>query len=174
MKVALAVALALMIACLISSAWAQSMSGFKNVGGDSGRDALKSLNAGAAASRSVENNSSSNASSNNSSTGAGSANGLWNWGNAPKGSILVDGKLADDPLNSLNSLNTTDGSIKAVGVDTYTGRTIYSYKIPKTGEVKYFYIDPLTQERVYTDSPNIEAEPANVTEKPYTLPAIFR
>jgi len=86
----------------------------------------------------------------------------------------VDGKLADDPLNTLNALNLSGGAIKVAGVDTYTGRTIYTYTIPKTGEVKYFYIDPLKQEPVYTDSPTIESPPTNATEKPYTLPAIFR
>lgn len=150
MKAAFAVILAFTM--IIS---AQSTGGFQNVGGEFGRNALKSLNFSQADT------------SNNSS-------GLWSWGNAPKGSLLVDGRLADDPLNTLNALNLSDGAIKVAGVDTYTGRTIYTYTIPKTGEVKYFYIDPLTQKPAYTDSPPIESPPTNATEKPYTLPAIFR
>jgi len=161
MKAALAVILAIMAACLIVTS-AQSVSGYQDVSGEYGRNALSSLESNDSSEQSTQNDSSSN-------------NGLWSWGNVPKGSILVDGKLADDPLNSMNSLNLSDGAITVAGVDTFTGKTIYSYKVSKTGEVKYFYIDPLTQDAVYTDSPNIESEPKNVTgEKTYTLPAIFR
>jgi len=168
MKAAFAVMLAVIVACLMASGWAQNTGGFQNVGGDWGRSALSGLNINAenATRQSAQNNSSG-------------SNGLWNWGNAPKGSLLVDGKLVDDPLNTLNSLNYTDGSIKQIGVDTFTGVAIYSYTIPKTGEVKYFYIDSLTREPVYTDSPNIAgaanaSSPARTGEQAYSLPPVFR
>lgn len=158
MKTAFAV-MVVLIACLLAvDCHAQDTSRFQSVGGDYGRSVIGTLKA---------NDTQTPAADNTSSNG-----GLWNWGNAPKGSLIQNGKLVDDPLNTWKSLNLTDGGIEEVEKDPYTGYSIYAYKIPSTGETKYFYIDPYTQNPVYVERGN--AISSDVSSANYVLPSVFR
>ena len=159
MKTALAV-MAILIACLLAiDCYAQSTSRFQSVGGDFGRNVIGTLKANDTQPAPVSN------SSNNS---------LWNWGNAPKGSLIQNGKLVADPFNTWKSLNYTDGWIGEVEKDPYTGFSIYAYKIPGTGETKYFYIDPYTGKPIYVDRGNAIGTENVVGSASYTLPPVFR
>ncbi|MCK9442256.1 MAG: hypothetical protein M0Q13_12660 [Methanothrix sp.] len=158
MKTALAV-MVVLIACLLAvDCHAQDTSRFQSVGGDYGRSVIGTLKA---------NDTQTSAADNNSSKVS-----LWNWGNAPKGSLIQNGKLVDDPFNTWKSLNLTDGWIGEVEKDPYTGYSIYAYKIPSTGETKYFYIDPYTRNPVYVDRGNAIAN--GVSSANYALPPVFR
>ena len=159
MKTALAV-MVILIACLLAvDCYAQSTSRFQSVGGDFGRNVIGTLKANDTQPAPVSN------SSNNS---------LWNWGNAPKGSLIQNGKLVADPFNTWKSLNYTDGWIGEVEKDPYTGFSIYAYKIPGTGETKYFYIDPYTGKPIYVDRGNAIGTENVVGSASYTLPPVFR
>ena len=149
-----------LIACLLAvDCYAQSTSRFQSVGGDFGRNVIGTLKANDTQPAPVSN------SSNNS---------LWNWGNAPKGSLIQNGKLVADPFNTWKSLNYTDGWIGEVEKDPYTGFSIYAYKIPGTGETKYFYIDPYTGKPIYVDRGNAIGTENVVGSASYTLPPVFR
>jgi hypothetical protein len=160
MKTALAV-MVVLIACLLAvDCYAESSSRFQSVGGDFGRNMIGTLKA---------NDTKPAASSNDSSNSS-----LWNWGNAPKGSMLVNGRLVADPYNTWKSLNYTDGWIGEVEKDPYTGYPIYAYKIPYTGENKYFYIDPYTGEPIYVERESGIATANDVSRAGYVLPPVFR
>ena len=160
MKTALAV-MVVLIACLLAvDCYAESTSRFQSVGGDFGRNVIGTLKA--------NDTQPAAASSNNSN------NSLWNWGNAPKGSLIQNGKLVADPFNTWKSLNYTDGWIGEVEKDPYTGFSIYAYKIPGTGETKYFYIDPYTGKPIYVDRGNAISTANDVSSASYALPPVFR
>jgi len=160
MKTALAV-MAVLVACLLAvDCYAQSTSRFQSVGGDFGRNVIGTLKA---------NDTEQAAASINNSN-----NSLWNWGNAPKGSLIQNGKLVTDPFNTWKSLNYTDGWIGQVEVDPFTGYPIYAYKIPNTRETKYFYLDPYTGEPIYVDRGNAIATANGISSASYALPPIFR
>ena len=163
MKTALAAlaVLAVLTACLlVMNCSADDRGRFQSLGGDFGRDVistLKGAQTGAAANESADNQS-----------------GLWDWGNAPKGSLVQNGKLVTDPLNTWKSLNYTDGWIGQVEVDPFTGNPIYAYEIPDTGETKYFYIDPYTGESIYVERESGIATANDVSRARYALPSVFR
>lgn len=163
MKTALAVIIVLLACLLAADCYAQSSSRFQSVGGNFGRNVLGTFEA---------NETQPSAASNNSSNS--SNNNLWNWGNAPKGSLLLNGKLLTDPFNTWKSLNLTEGWIGEVETDPFTGYPIYAYKIPNTGEMKYFYIDPYTGEPIYVERSSAIASANGVKSESYSLPAIFR
>lgn len=169
MKAALAV-MALMVACLFTvNCVAEDSSRFQSLSGDYGRSLISELKG-------------------NDTQQAAAASGgndtLWNWGTVPKGSIVTDGKLVNDPSNTWNSIDLSGGWAKVLGVDTFTGNTIYSYQVPSTGVTKYFYIDPYTETAVYVDKGSfILDQPATgnsgntgntaTGSGSYALPAIF-
>ncbi|MBN1235411.1 MAG: hypothetical protein JW999_05090 [Methanotrichaceae archaeon] len=160
MKTALA-ALIVLIACLLAAGcYAQDTSRFQSVGGDFGRNVIGTLKA-SDTEQAVANNNSSN-------------NSLWNWGNSPKGSLIQNGKLVVDPFNTWKSFNYTDGWIGEVEKDTFTGNSIYAYKVPGTGETKYFYLDPYTGEPIYVERGNAIATENIVNSAAYKLPPVFR
>lgn len=158
------VALALIVACLLATdCLAESSSRFQSVGGNYGRSVINTMTA----------NETQAAAENNDSNST-----LWNWGNIPKGNMLVDGKLVEDPFTNWNSEDFSSGSVKEVGVDTFTGNTIYSYKVPNTDVTKYFYIDPYTKNPVYVEASSVMTEEsgssASSTGEGYSLPSAFR
>jgi hypothetical protein len=160
MKTALAV-MVVLIACLLAvDCYAESTSRFQNVGGDFGRNVIGTLKANDTQPALVSIN--------------GSNSSLWNWGNAPKGSLIQNGKLVADPFNTWKSLNYTDGWMGEVEMDPYTGYPIYAYKIPGTGETKYFYIDPYTGKPIYVDRGNAIGTESVVRSASYLLPPVFR
>lgn len=166
MKTALA-AMIVLIACLLAAdCYAQDSSRFQSVGGDYGRSVIGTFKTGDAAP------SSGNA-INSSSNGSGDSR-LWNWGTAPKGSLIKDGKLVDDPFNTWKALNLSNGWIGEVETDPFTGRSIYAYKIPSTGEIKYFYMDPYTGQAVYVDRGSSISNDAENADSNYVLPSVFR
>jgi len=160
MKTALAV-MSIALACLLlGDCYAQSTGSYQSLSGDSGRTILASL-------RSNESQSSEsidNASKNDT---------LWSWGGAPKGGVLVNGELLTDPFNTWKDFNTTEKGIAQVGVDPFRGYPIYAYKIPGTGETKYFYLDPYTSEPFYLDNYAMAEAPA-VVKSSYVLPPVLR
>ena len=85
------------------------------------------------------------------STNCTGNNSLWNWGSAPKGSMIQNGKLVSDPLYTWQSLNLTNSWLGESEVDPYTGYQLYSYVDPNTGEIKSFYLDPSNGKPVYVD-----------------------
>lgn len=158
------VALALMVACLLATnCYAESSSRFQSVGGDYGRDVIGTMTANETQATSKNNDSNST---------------LWNWGNIPKGNMLVDGKLVEDPFNNWDFIDFSSGSMKTVGVDAFTGNTIYSYKVPNTDVTRYFYIDPYTSRPVYVESSSIMTDEAvssaGSASQSYALPSAFR
>lgn len=159
MKTALAV-LVVLIACLSElDCYAQDSSRFQSVGGDYGRSVIGTLKANDTIPSSVVDSSGNDS--------------LWKWGNAPKGSLIQNGKLVADPFNTWKSFNYTDGWIGEVETDPYTGNPIYAYKIPSTGEIKYFYIDPYTQKPIYVDRGNAISTAYGAGGDSYALPPIF-
>ncbi|MBN1235413.1 MAG: hypothetical protein JW999_05100 [Methanotrichaceae archaeon] len=113
----------------------------------------------------------------------GNGSDLWSWGNAPKGSEIVDGNLVTDPyyLRPLLNLSSdwmgetyTDAST-GLPMETYsdhlTGKKIYRFLNPttgkpfftyytyldaKTGQMVYAYVDPLTGKEVFASTAPID------------------
>ncbi len=108
---------------------------------------------------------------------------LWNWGNAPLGSRIVDGNLVTDPYYLRPLLNLSSNWLGETYMDpntglpmeTYsdplTGKKIYRFLNPtnskpffsystypdaKTGNLVYAYIDPMTGKEVYASSAPID------------------
>ena len=160
MKNALAVMVVLIASLLAMDCYAQGTSYFQSVGGDFGRNVIGTLKANDTQPAPASNNNINNS--------------LWDWGNAPKGSLIQNGKLVVDPFNSWKSLNYTDGWIGEVEADPFTGYPIYAYKIPNTGETKYFYVDPYTGVPTYVERGS-GIDTANVVRSgSYALPPVFR
>jgi len=172
MKTALAV-VALLIACLLAAgAYAQSssLSRFQNVGGDYGRSVIDSLNASKSQPAAAQ------------TTAAGN-NSLWNWGTAPKGSMVQNGKLVADPYYYWQSLNLTNGWLEETMVDPYTGYPLYSYIDSNTGETKTFYVDPYSGRPIYVERGASSDTPLYGSVSPfyssndwwgsYSLPPVF-
>ena len=161
MKTASAVMVIALACLLLWDCSAQSASSYQSLSGESGRTILASLRADDFQSNKTTENKSEN-------------DTLWSWGKAPKGSLLVDGELLTDPFNTWKGFNATESGIAQVGVDPFKGYPIYAYKIPGTGEMKYFYLDPYTSEPFYLDG-YVAVEPPAVREsKGYILPSVLR
>jgi hypothetical protein len=81
-----------------------------------------------------------------------SANGsdLWTWGNPPKGSAIVDGKLEKDPYYLHPWLNLTSNWLEESYNDPETGLPVNSYFDPVTGDKVYTYLNPRTGETYST------------------------
>jgi hypothetical protein len=162
MRMALAVMI-LMIACLLASnCQAEDANRFKSLGGDYGRSIIGSMTANQTPAKAA-----------NDSNGT-----LWNWGTAPTGSMVVGGKLVDDPSSSLSSLDVSSGAVRTLGVDTFTGNTIYYYAVPDTSVTRYFYVDPYSGNPVYLQKDDFYVEGSGAgstgTSSGYALPSAFR
>jgi hypothetical protein len=125
------IAATLILSILLSASIAQTSDHFQSVSGDFGRAWLNDRMAQNPTP--AENNSGS----------------LWSWGSAPKGSIVMGGKLVPDPYSIWKSFNYTYGWLGQVYVDPYTGYPVYSYIDPYTGMQIYFYLDPDSKKPVY-------------------------
>jgi len=134
MKTALA-GVVLLIACLLTAGcYAQSSSHYQSVGGDYGKSVIGTLKT---------NDPQPNTSSDNKSS-------LWSWGNAPKGSLILDNNLVTDPRYSAKKLNVTNNWLGDSLVDPYGSTPEYSYTDPKTGMPVKTYVDPNTGQSYYT------------------------
>jgi hypothetical protein len=167
MRVAFAV-IVLAIVCLLATACsAQGPSGVQSVSGEFARDWINSYKAQNP--QPVQVNRSTN------------GNDLWNWGKAPKGSAIVDGKLLTDPNYLRPWLNLSSNWLgetytdpnTGLSVNTYldplTGKTIYKYINPSTGRAYYTYssyIDPNTGKRVYAYLNPYTGEPVSTAVSP--------
>ena len=134
MKAALSITILLMIFLLEADCYAQSTSGFQNVGGDFGRTWMSRYEA-----------------QNLQPTEQNLTNDLWSWGGSPKGTIVVNGSLMANPYNYWKSLNYTSGWLGKVYIDPTTGYPVYGYIDPYTGMQVNYYIDPKTGKPVYTN-----------------------
>ncbi len=108
MKLVRAVVASLALCALILPMVGQSTSGYQSLSGDYGRALINEFNAEKPAAQVQK---SGNAS-------------LWGWGNAPKGSEIVNGKLQ----NGINVTQYYMGTSNWLGdayVDPYIGKTIY-------------------------------------------------
>lgn len=75
---------------------------------------------------------------------------LWNWGGAPKGSLIVDGNIIGDPRYTLKNLSVIRDWLGDSFVDPYGDTPAYSYIDPSTGEKVKTYVDPVTGQHYYT------------------------
>lgn len=133
MRITLASVILLAACFLIAGCYAQYPFSSQYVGGDFGRSWLNNFHA-----------------YNPPPTGPNLQNDLWSWGKAPKGSIIMNGKLVPDPYYAWKSLNYSTGWMGYAYMDPTTGYPIYAYRDPYTGWVRYFYMDPNTGRPVYT------------------------
>ncbi len=167
MRIGSAVVAFLMISCLLFTITtvcsSQSTPSFQSVSGEFARDWIDSYRA-------------QNPQPAQESKGNGSD--LWNWGSAPKGSRIDDGKLLTDPYYLRPQLNLSSnwlgdsytdpdtGMPVQIYLDPLTGKTTYTYLNPSTGQpvfsyytylddktkkLVYAYIDPLTGNAIYSD-----------------------
>jgi hypothetical protein len=135
MRIVLAVIVLLIVCLLAAGGNAQSMNRAQYVGGNFGQSWIGSYNA-----------------QNPQPAEQSSGNDLWTWGGAPKGSIIVNGKLTPDPYYLWKSLNYTSGWLGEVYIDPSTGYPVYGYIDPYTGMAIYFYVDSKTGKPVYTNA----------------------
>jgi hypothetical protein len=69
---------------------------------------------------------------------------LWSWGNAPRGSKIVDGQLVRDPNYLRALLNLTDNWLDESYTDSATGLPVNVYSDPLTGRKYYDVLNPKT------------------------------
>jgi hypothetical protein len=162
MKAAIAV-LALLIACLLAGdCQAEGDGRFMNIGEDYGRNVIGTLTA----------NETEQAAGNNETNGT-----LWNWGTLPKGGMMVNGTLVQDPFSNPAAMENPASTFKQVGVDAFTGQAIYSYQPPGGAAIKYFYVDTYTKLPVYVEWGDINTGASISPESEsqgYSLPSAFR
>ncbi len=134
MRIVFALVLTLVVCLLAAGCFAQIWGPAQYVGGSYGKGWLDSYNT-----------------QNPKPAEQTAGNDLWNWGSAPKGSIIVNGKLVPDPYYIWKSLNYTSGWLGEVYIDPSTGYPVYGYIEPYTGRAIYYYVDPKTGKPVYTN-----------------------
>ncbi len=133
----------LMIVCLLMAACsAQSPSGVLSVSGEFAREWINSYKAQNP--QPIQEMHSTNGSD------------LWNWGKAPKGSAIVDGKLLTDPNYLRPWLNLSSNWLGETYTDPNTGLHVDTYLDPLTGKLIYYYINPTTGRPYYTYSSRID------------------
>ena len=136
MKSALVVVVVLVLCLLAAGCYAQSSSRFQSVGGDFGKKMISNIKA----------NDTKPAAASNSNNGS-----LWDWGNSPKGTLVVDGSLIGDPKYTMKKLNVVNNWLGDSFVDPYgTATSAYSYTDAVTGEPVTTYVDPITGQSYYT------------------------
>ncbi len=157
MRVAFAVIVLAIIGLLAIVCSAQSPSGVQSVSGEFARDWISSYKAQSP--KPVQEIHSTNGSD------------LWNWGKAPKGSTIVDGKLLTDPNYLRPWLNLSSNWLGETYTDPNTGLSVNSYLDPLTGKTIYYYLNPSTGRPYYTYSSYIDpttGKRVNAYVNPYT------
>ena len=81
---------------------------------------------------------------------AGNGSDLWNWGRAPKGSKIDNGKLLTDPYYLRPQLNLSSNWLGDSYTDPNTGLPVQIYLDPLTGKTTYTYLDPNTGQPVFS------------------------
>jgi hypothetical protein len=77
---------------------------------------------------------------------------LWNWGNAPLGSKIVDGNLVTDPYYLRPLLNLSSNWLGETYTDSETGFPMETYSDPLTGKKIYRFLNPATSKPFFTYS----------------------
>ncbi len=77
---------------------------------------------------------------------------LWNWGNAPLGSKIVDGNLVTDPYYLRPLLNLSSNWLGETYTDPDTGLPMETYSDPLTGKKIYRFLNPTTSKPFFTYS----------------------
>ena len=80
----------------------------------------------------------------------GNGSDLWNWGKAPKGSKIDNGKLLTDPYYLRPQLNLSGNWLGDTYTDPTTGLPVQIYLDPLTGKTTYTYLDPNTGQPVFS------------------------
>jgi hypothetical protein len=87
---------------------------------------------------------------------------LWNWGNAPLGSKIVDGNLVTDPYYLRPLLNLSSNWLGETYTDSDTGLPMETYSDPLTGKKIYRFLNPTTPKPFFTYSTYPDAKTGNL------------
>ena len=87
---------------------------------------------------------------------------LWNWGNAPLGSKIVDGNLVTDPFYLRPLLNLSSNWLGETYTDSETGFPMETYSDPLTGKKIYRFLNPTTSKPFFTYSTYPDAKTGNL------------
>jgi hypothetical protein len=87
---------------------------------------------------------------------------LWNWGNAPLGSKVVDGNLVTDPYYLRPLLNMSSNWLGETYTDPETGFPMETYSDPLTGKKIYNFLNPATSKPFFTYSTYPDAKTGNL------------
>ena len=87
---------------------------------------------------------------------------LWNWGNAPLGSKIVDGNLVTDPYYLRPLLNLSSNWLGETYTDLDTGFPMETYSDPLTGKKIYRFLSPTTSKPFFTYSTYPDAKTGNL------------
>jgi hypothetical protein len=87
---------------------------------------------------------------------------LWNWGNAPLGSKIVDGNLVTDPYYLRPLLNLSSNWLGETYTDPETGFPMETYSDPLTGKKIYRFLNPTTSKPFFTYSTYPDAKTGNL------------
>ncbi|MFA6371996.1 MAG: hypothetical protein WCW68_05165 [Methanothrix sp.] len=87
---------------------------------------------------------------------------LWNWGNAPLGSKIVDGNLVTDPYYLRPLLNLSSNWLGETYTDPDTGFPMETYSDPLTGKKIYRFLNPTTSKPFFTYSTYPDAKTGNL------------
>ena len=87
---------------------------------------------------------------------------LWNWGNAPLGSKIVDGNLVTDPYYLRPILNLSSNWLGETYTDPDTGFPMETYSDPLTGKKIYRFLSPTTSKPFFTYSTYPDAKTGNL------------
>ncbi len=82
----------------------------------------------------------------------GNGSDLWNWGKAPKGSKIENGKLLTDPYYLRPLLNLSSNWLGETYTDPDTGLPVQIYLDPLTGKTTYTYLDPNSGRPIFSYS----------------------
>jgi hypothetical protein len=127
---------AIVVLCLLAAICSgQEASRFQSLGGDYGRKMISTIDA---------NDTEQPAESNSNGS-------LWSWGSSPKGSMIVDGNLIDDPKYTMKRLNVVSNWLGDSLVDPYdTTSPEYTYTDAESGQPVKTYVDPISGQHYYT------------------------
>ncbi|MDQ1261177.1 MAG: hypothetical protein QG575_358 [Euryarchaeota archaeon] len=87
---------------------------------------------------------------------------LWNWGNAPLGSKIVDGNLVTDPYYLRPLLNLSSNWLGETYTDSNTGLPMETYSDPLTGKKIYRFLNPTNSKPFFTYSTYPDAKTGNL------------
>jgi hypothetical protein len=87
---------------------------------------------------------------------------LWNWGNAPRGSKIVDGNLVTDPNYLRPLLNLSSDWLGETYTDPATGLPMQTYSDPLTGKKIYVFLNPTNSKPFFRYSTYPDSKTGNL------------